>query len=69
MSLRNENIGIAVGVAVLMLGYLLTGWEPGRVEAALIGTSMIGAALGVSFHLNKRDRKRGREPDHLPFKR
>lgn len=69
MSLRNENIGLAVSVVILIIGQLLTGWDPDRAASALIVVSCVGSAIGLSTYLNERDRKRGRGAQRLPFRR
>ena len=69
MNLRNENIGLAMSMGILLIGMLLTKGEPGQVEGMLIGVLMLGAAFGVSLHLNNRDSKRGRGPVRSPFRR
>lgn len=55
MSLRNENIGIAVGIAFLIVGLLVTGGDPDDKQGAVIGALVLGSALGVSIYLNERD--------------
>jgi hypothetical protein len=69
MSLRNENIGILIGALLYIGGSLLVGGDPSGIEALLIVVVGFGAAFGISDYLNERDRKRGREPDCLPFRR
>jgi hypothetical protein len=54
MRLRNENIGIAVGMTVLGVGLFLTGGDPGEIEGAIIGILMLAAAWGISLYLNER---------------
>jgi hypothetical protein len=66
---RNENIGLVVSVAILIVGQLVTGWDPNRAESALIVVLMVGSGLGLSMYLNERDRRRGRGLQRLPFRR
>ena len=54
MSLRNENIGLLVGVLLVIVGQLLTGGNPSEVEAALIAIVGLGSAIGLSIYLNER---------------
>lgn len=58
MNLRNENIGIALGIALLVIGMLLTGGDPNEAQGAVIGVLVLGSALGASIHLNERDARR-----------
>jgi flagellar motor component MotA len=69
MRLRNENIGIVAGVAIVAIGMLLTGGNPGQVESAVLGLLMLTAVFGISTYLNDRDSKLGRGPERLPFRR
>jgi hypothetical protein len=62
MTLRNENIGIAIGIVVLIVGLVLTRRSPGEVEGAVIAVLSLGSALGFSMYLNERDRGRQRSP-------
>lgn len=66
MSLKNENIGLVVGVAILVAGMLLTSGDPDELESVLIVVLGLGAAFWLSTYLNVRDgtysrsrRKRG----------
>jgi hypothetical protein len=69
MSLRNENIAIVVGVVLLIGGQLLAGQDASGIETLVIVIVGFGTAFGISDYLSERDRKRGREPDRLPFRR
>lgn len=55
MSLKNENIGLVVGLAIVVVGLILTHNDPNDLEGALIATLGLGAAFWLSFHLNVRD--------------
>lgn len=65
MSLRNENIGIAVGLLIYLVGQVMTGWDPGQRAGALIGTAVLAAAFGISFYLNEQDQNRGLQDKRL----
>ena len=68
MRLRNENIGVAVGLLIVLVGQLAVGGDPSEAEATLMTIMGVSAVLGVSYRLNERDRKRG-VPQKLPFRR
>lgn len=68
MRLRNENIGVAVGLLIVIAGQLLVGGDPTEAEATLMTIMGLGAVFGVSYRLNERDRRRG-VPQKLPFRR
>jgi hypothetical protein len=55
MPLKNENIGLAVGTAILIAGLLLTSGDPNQLEGALIAVLAVGAALWLSYYLHLRD--------------
>jgi len=55
VSLRNENIGLVVGIAIVIIGLFLTGGVPNELEGALIAILGLGAALWLSTYLNLRD--------------
>lgn len=55
MSLKNENIGFVVGIAILIVGLLLTSGDPDQLEGALIAVLMVGAPLWLSYYLHLRD--------------
>jgi len=55
MSLRNENIGLAVGIAILMVGLFVTDRNPSELAGAVIAVLGLGAAYSLSLYLNFRD--------------
>lgn len=55
MSLKNENIGIAVGAVIVVIGMVLTDGDPGKLASALIAVLCPGVAYGLSYYLNIRD--------------
>jgi hypothetical protein len=55
MSLKNENIGLAVGLAIAAAGLLLTSGDPNELEGVLIAVLGLGPALWLSTYLNFRD--------------
>jgi hypothetical protein len=55
LSLKNENIGLAVGLAIAAVGLLLTSGDPNELEEVLIAVLGFGAALWLSVYLNFRD--------------
>jgi hypothetical protein len=55
MSLKNENIGLAVGLAIAAVGLLLTSGNPSELEGALIAVLGVGSALWLSTYLNFRN--------------
>ncbi len=62
LSLKNENIGLAVGLAIAAVGLLLTGGDPNELEEVLIAVLGLGAALWLSVYLNFRDGTYTRAP-------
>lgn len=62
MSLRNENIGLALGIVIVIVGSILTNGDPGKLEGALIAVLGLGAALWLSVYLNERDGTYSRPP-------
>jgi hypothetical protein len=68
MRLRNENMGVAVGLLIVIVGQMLTGGNPTEAEATLMTILGVGALLSVSYSLNERDRRRG-VPQTSPFRR
>lgn len=55
LSLKNENIGLAVAVAIVIVGQLLTGGNPTDRESIVIGVLGLGAGFWLSIYLNLRD--------------
>lgn len=68
MSLKNENIALMVGVLIVIVGHVLTGGDPSNAEGALMAILGLGTALGISYYLDERDRRRG-VPQKSPFRR
>jgi len=62
MSLKNENIALVVGIAIVIVGLLLTRNDPNELEGALIATVGLGAAYWLSYYLNVRDGTYSRSP-------
>ncbi len=62
LSLKNENIGLAVGLAIAAVGLLLTSGDPNELEEVLIAVLGLGAALWLSVYLNFRDGTYTRSP-------
>jgi hypothetical protein len=69
MSFRNANIGVAVGLAVYVVGSLLTTGRPNNIEAMLIAVTTLGSAFAVCDYLSQRDKRLGRPPPPNPFRR
>lgn len=55
LSLKNENIGLAVAVAIVIAGQLLTGGDPTERESIVIAVLGLGAGFWLSTYLNERD--------------
>jgi hypothetical protein len=55
MSLKNENIGLAVGLVIAAIGLLLTNGDPNELEGAVIAVLGLGVAYPLSVYLNLRD--------------
>lgn len=69
MSFRNANIGVAVGLAVYVIGSLLIAGTPNHVETMLIAVATLGSAFGTCDYLSQRDIRLGRPPPPSPFRR
>lgn len=60
MSVRNENIGLAVFLLILLVGYSGSGWEPSDSAVQLIVAVAFIVGFLVSTLLNDRDDRRSR---------
>ena len=62
MSLRNQHIGLAIAVAIAVVGGFATSWEPSDGEVQAMTIAMFLSAVGLSIFLDERDARRGRRP-------
>lgn len=58
MSLRNENIGVVVTMAIVVLGCWIVGWDPSDDEGAVIVTVAFFAGFATFTIPFERERRR-----------
>ena len=64
MNFRNGNIGVAVGIVLMIVGLAWVGFDPSDTELQVVCWSAIGITVGVTIGLFWRDERRsaGRRP-------
>ena len=58
MNFRYGNIGVAVGVALMLAGLSLVGFDPSDTELQIVCWSAIGVTVVVTIGLFWRDERR-----------
>jgi hypothetical protein len=58
MSFRYGNIGVAVGVVLMIVGLAWVGFDPSDTELQIVCWSGVGTAVGVTIGLFWRDERR-----------
>jgi len=63
MPLRNENIGVAVSLLVMVLGCWIAGWNPSDGEGAVIMTAAFLSGFATFIiPFERQRRRRSRQP-------
>lgn len=69
MNFKHAHLAVAVGLAIYVVGSVLTKGNPNGIEAIVIAVSCLGSIVGVLEYLAERDRKLGRPLPPHPFRR